>query len=489
MVLFSKKKTAFFIALLIFVPVAFGMHYYAKKKITKKNNYNNVQKVLQIATSPDFPPFESVKHNKIVGIDVDIINAISKETGLQFEWNSMAFGSIIAGLTSKKIDLAISGMSSTPERRKNVDFTESYIQTNLALITKKDKKGKTLQQLAGQTVGVQTGTTMQEYLMNYNKNNLENKRVNIEVIDSNSVGIEMLLSGKIDAFLTEGMQGMVYVAMYQGLGYIEISTTDNGYYIALQKNSPYRQIINNALIKLKKDGTLNKIVKRWTDKYIAAQIKEQKKQDYINSLFYIAKGSFITMQYSIVSIVLGLFLGLILTLFIYSGSRILFCIAKVYISIIRGTPLLLQMSFVYFGLSKIIGVNLSIFTSAVISLSFNSAAYVTEIIRSGVRSIDKGQFDACKSLNLTKFQAIKDIYTPQVVHNIFPALINEFITLIKESSIVSVLGGLEIMKRTNLVIAEYYSYFIPLMVAGLSYYVMTFTLEMFAHWWESKYKY
>ena len=178
-----------------------------------------------------------------------------------------------------------------------------------------------------------------------------------------------------------------------------------------------------------------------------------------------------------------------LTLMIYSGNKLLFYIARSYVSIIRGTPLLLQMSLVYFGLSKFTGINLSVFFACVIAMSLNSAAYLTEIIRSGVRSIDAAQFEACKSLNIPKYLAIKDIYIPQVVHNIFPALINEFIALIKESSMASVLGGYEIMKNTNIVIAEYYSYFTPLIVAGISYYIMTFTLEMFAHWWEKRYKY
>ena len=484
-----KNKTKIFFVFVILLSSIFTIKHFYNKKITKKNNYNNIQKVLQIATSPDFPPFEFMQRGKIVGIDVDIVKAISKETGIHFEWNNMSFGTIIAGLTSKKVDIAISGINATPERRQNVDFTDAYVQANLALITKDDKREKTLQQLAGQKIGVQTGTTMQEYLINYNKNNLEHKRVNIEIIDDNSVGIEMLLSGKIDAFLTEELQGKVYVKMYDNLGFTEIKTKDGGYNIALQKNSPYTKIINNALIKLKKDGTIDKILEKWTNKYISQTIKQAKKQQYINSLFYIAKGSLITIQYSIVSIFCGLIIALFLSLLSYSGSKFLLCIAKIYISIIRGTPLLLQMSFVYFGLSKILGVNLSIFTSAVIALSFNSAAYVAEIIRSGVRSIDKGQFDACRSLNLTKFQAIKDVYIPQIVHNIFPALINEFIALIKESSIVSIFGGLEIMKRTNLVIAEYYSYFIPLAIAGLSYYIMTFTLEMLAYFYEKRYKY
>ena len=138
---------------------------------------------------------------------------------------------------------------------------------------------------------------------------------------------------------------------------------------------------------------------------------------------YIAKGSFVSVQYSICSIVIGLFLSLFFTLMMYSGSKILFFFVRAYVSVIRGTPLLLQMSFVYFGLSQLIGVNFSIFTSCVIALSFNSAGYLVEIIRSGVRSIDKGQFEACRSLNLSKYQAIKDVYIPQVLHNIFPNII------------------------------------------------------------------
>ena len=488
---FNKKKI-----LLIMLVLAFFLIFFAKTFFIKGYNIiidgSKGKQTLQIATSPDFPPFEFVKKNKIVGIDVDIINAISKETGIRFEWNNMAFNAIIAGLTSKKIDIAISGINATPERAKNVDFTDEYFRADLALIVKKDKKLQSLRSFIGKNIGAQTGSTMQKYLENYNTSlSGEDGKINIVTIDDNNVGVEMLLNGKIDAFLLEDLQGKVYAKMYDDVTFISIKTRDRGlsYNIALQKKSPFTKVINEALSKIKKDGTVDKIVKKWEEKYISQTIKEIKHKEYIKSLIFILKGTFVTVQYAIISILCGLIFALFWVLLMYSGSRILFFLSRAYVSIIRGTPLLLQMSFVYFGLSKILGVNLSVFTSAVIALSFNSAGYVIEIIRSGIRAIDAGQFDACKSLNLSKYQAIKDIYIPQVVHNIFPALINEFISIIKESSIVSIFGGFEIMKRTNLVIAEYYSYFTPLVVAGLSYYIMTFSLELLAHWWEKRYKY
>lgn len=453
----------------------------------KKNGDNKV--VLQVATSTPFPPFEFIENGKVVGIDMDILDEISKETGIEFNVNEMAFSSIIAGLSSKKIDMAIAGMSVTEKRKEQVDFTTIYFKESFALVSKKEFSFRSLGQLADKTVVVQTGTTEHDCLLNYNKNHPFDKQIKIYSLDDNATAIEMVVRDKADALLAAEMPGETYVKMYDGVVYELIKSDSMGCAIALQKNSQYTKIIDDALQKLKQNGTIDKIINKWKERYVGDAVKKAKQKKYMNSLLFIFKGSLVTIQYVLSSIICGFIIALFFTLFTYSGSKILFLLTRAYVSIIRGTPLLLQMSFIYFILPQIIGIDLSIFPAAVMTLSINSAGYLIEIIRSGVQTIDKGQFDACKSLNLSKYQAIKDIYIPQVIHNIFPALINEFIALIKESSIISIFGGYEIMKRTNIVIAEYYSYFTPLMIAGLSYYIMTFTLEMFAHWWESKYKY
>ena len=458
------------------------------------NAENGTNNTLIVATSADFPPFEFIDNNKIVGIEPEILQEISKITGFKFQLIDVPFNSIIAGLTTGKYDLGCSGFGITDERKKSVDFTSSYFNVNFALVAKQDEYNKvnpvlSLLNFGGKKVAVQTATTMQDFLIKHNSMMDEIHKIEIIPIDNNNVILEMLMTNKIDAFFTEEMQGKIYSKMHQTLYYSKIKSDNSAYAMAFPKKSPYIEKINTAIQQLQKNGKLEKIIDKWEKKHISSLLNKAKKDQYKKDLLGIIKSAILTMHYSFLSIIIGLFLATLLTICIYSNFKPLFFLAKLYISIIRGTPLLLQLSIVYFTLPFLLKTNISVFTSGIISLSMNSAAYVAEIIRSGVRSIDKGQFDACKSLNLSKFQAIKDVYTPQVLHNIFPALINEFIALIKESSMVSIIGGYEIMKTTNVVIAQYYSYFTPLIIAGLTYYSMTLTLELFAHWWEKKYRY
>ena len=451
----------------------------------------NSEITLSMAMSNDFPPFDFTnKNNENIGIDVDILAEITKRTGIKFELKIMSFGSIIAAITTGKVDGAISGMTVTEDRKKNVDFTLPYYEANYALIFKTSNNIKKLAELEAKQVGSQTGTIMYDYLADYNTTiTKQDRKLVLSSIDDNAVGIQAVRSDKLKAYLLEELQGKSYCAKHNDLSYITIKNDKGNYAIALQKGSKYRQTINNAIATMKKDGTIKRIIDKWEKQHIQSTIDEEQKMQHRRALFGIAKSAIYTIQYSFLSMFFGLLFGLIFTLMMYSNVKILYCISKVYVSVIRGTPLLLQLSIVYFGISHLTGLNLSVFVSGVIAFSFNSGAYVVEIIRSGIRSLDKGQFEACKSLNLTKYLAIKDIYIPQIVHNIFPALINEFIALIKESSLISVIGGYEIMKNTNIVIAQYYDYFTPLLVAGITYYAMTFSLEVFAHYWEKRYKY
>ena len=468
-----------------------------QKKISQTNNNINHRDdkkkaiTLSMAMSNDFPPFDFTNNkNENIGIDVDILEEISNRTGIKFDLKIMSFGSIIAAITTGKVDGAISGMTITEDRKKNVDFTIPYYNANYALIFKTSKNIKNLQELESKKVGSQTGTIMYDYLVDYNKTIIDsNKKMLLSSIDDNAVGIQAVRSDKLEGYLLEELQGKSYCARHNDLSYITIKNDKGNYAIALKKGSKYKQVINNAIAEMHRDGTIKKIIDKWEKLHIENEIKTEKQTQYRKSLIGIVKSASYTIQCSVLSMFFGLLFGLIFTLFLYSNVKILYFIAKVYVSVIRGTPLLLQLSIVYFGISYLTGLNLSVFVSGVIAFSFNSGAYVVEIIRSGIRSIEKGQFEACRSLNLSKYQAIKDVYIPQVLHNIFPTLINEFIALIKESSIISVIGGYEIMKTANVVIAQYYDYFTPLLVAGATYYAMTFTLEMLAKWWERRYKY
>ena len=192
-------------------------------------------------------------------------------------------------------------------------------------------------------------------------------------------------------------------------------------------------------------------------------------------------GAITTIELSIVGVLLGFTLGVLLALMKISKSKILNIIASIYIEIVRGTPMLVQIMIVYFGLKKVIPEQFTILTAPMflcsLSISLNSAAYIAEIIRSGISSIDKGQMEAARSLGLNHKQAMKKVILPQAIKNILPALVNEFIALIKESSITYTVGVGELMYAGKSISSGIYEPVRPFIYTALVYFIMTFSLS------------
>ena len=191
--------------------------------------------------------------------------------------------------------------------------------------------------------------------------------------------------------------------------------------------------------------------------------------------FFIS-GAKLTLFLAFFTVILGSILGLVLSLMRLSKSKVLSFIAAAYVEFVRGTPLLVQLYIVYYGLF-IAGLGLPENVAGIITLSLNSAAYVSEIIRAGITAVDIGQTEASRSLGLNAYQTMRYIIIPQAFKNILPALGNEFITIIKESSIVSVIGIHELMYNTGTVRGNTFKPMEPLIVAAILYFIMTFTLS------------
>jgi arginine/lysine/histidine transport system permease protein len=194
------------------------------------------------------------------------------------------------------------------------------------------------------------------------------------------------------------------------------------------------------------------------------------------SLPYIIKGIGVTLKIVLVAGLLGFAFGIILAIFKISSSKALNWFADLYTSVFRGTPLILQLMIIYYGAPQIIGFEIAAYTAAVISFSLNSGAYISEIIRAGILAVDKGQKEAAMALGVPNKRMMWDIILPQAMKNILPALMNEFITLTKESAIVTVIAVDDIMRRAYIVGGEQYRFFEPLIIAGLIYYLMVISL-------------
>lgn len=207
---------------------------------------------------------------------------------------------------------------------------------------------------------------------------------------------------------------------------------------------------------------------------------------FIKYRVYFFTGIKITLLLSFASLILGTTLGSIISLMKLSKYKILRFIATVYIELLRGTPMILQISIVYFGSYVLLGFDMDGFWAALIAVSLNSAAYVAEIIRSGIQSIDKGQSEASRSLGLTSGQTMRHIILPQAVKNILPTLGNEFITLIKETSVASTIGVADLMYASKIVQGSSFQPFNPLLIIAILYLIFTFTLSQLVGIFERK---
>ena len=204
------------------------------------------------------------------------------------------------------------------------------------------------------------------------------------------------------------------------------------------------------------------------------------------SLPFLLQGALITIEITMLSVGIGFFIGLFTGIARISRVRLLRITATIYADGIRGTPLLIQIFLIYFALPVVLGMHINPFVAAVTACGINSGAYVSEIFRAGIQSIDIGQMEAGRSLGLTWWQTMYYILLPQAFRNILPPLGNEFITMLKDSSLVSVIGFEELTRRGQLVIAQTYASFEIWMTVDVLYLIMTLVIARFISYMEGK---
>ena len=198
-----------------------------------------------------------------------------------------------------------------------------------------------------------------------------------------------------------------------------------------------------------------------------------------------ARSAWVTLELSFFGVLFGTLLGVIMALMRISRIWPIKFVASAYIELIRGTPMLVQILIIHYGLT-VIGVNLPAFMSGVVALTMNSSAYMAEVFRAGIQAIDKGQTEASRSLGMTNGMTLRYIILPQAFRNMLPAIGNEFIIIIKDSSLVSMIGIAEIIYTARTVQGVTFQPLAPLLVAAGLYFIITFTLANLLSWLERK---
>ena len=206
-----------------------------------------------------------------------------------------------------------------------------------------------------------------------------------------------------------------------------------------------------------------------------------------NSLPLLLAGAGVTIEITAIAVGLGFIFGLITSVCRLSGVKILQVIAVCYVNIIRGTPMLVQIFLIYFALPMVIGERINPFVAAVAACSINSGAYVSEIFRAGIQSVDKGQMEAGRSLGLSWMQTMRYVILPQAFKHVIPPLGNEFISMTKETSLVSVIGFEVLTRRGQLIIAKTYGSFEIWLTVAAIYLVMTLTIARLVSYLERRF--
>lgn len=207
--------------------------------------------------------------------------------------------------------------------------------------------------------------------------------------------------------------------------------------------------------------------------------------DYIP---YLLGGILVTLEIAFAAALLGSLLALVFSL-LSRKKGIVQKLIKVFVDFFRGTPLLFQLAFFHYGIPQITGILPTAYISALIVFSINSSAYLAEILRAGIESIDKGQIEAAHALGVKSWDISFSIIIPQALRNVLPAIMNEFITLVKETSVVSLISLTDLMRRQQIVSAATYRFFEPLLFVGIVYYIMNIILSNIGKALERKLKY
>lgn len=311
---------------------------------------------LIMGTNAEFPPYEYYENSRITGIDVDIMRAIADELGMELQIEDMAFDSIIAAVTSGKVDVGAAGFTVTEERKKSVSFSNTYTTSKQVIIVQGGDNAS-------------TGSFQEKLYNNFIKDNR-------------------------------------YQYIVKGLG--------------------------NTLL--------------------------------------------ITVFAVIIGIILGFLIAIVRTAHDRNGGlTILNAVCKIYLTVMRGTPVMIQLLIIYY---VILASATNKIMVAAIAFGLNSAAYVAEIVRSGIMSVDIGQFEAGRSLGLNYSQTMQSIIIPQAVKNILPALLNEFISLLKETSISGYIGLMDLTKGGDIIRSNTYEAFLPLIAVALIYLVLVMLLSL-----------
>lgn len=437
-------------------------------------------KTFAVATDTTFAPFEFRNGSgDLVGIDMDLLRAIADNQGFKVDIKSLGFDAALQALQSNQVQGVIAGMSITDKRKLIFDFSDPYFDSGVQMaVAKSDDAVKTYADLKGKTVSVKRGSEGESFA-----NSIKAKYgFTVKALADSATMYDDVKAGNSVAVFDDYPVLAYGVSQNNGLKIVTPKEQGSSYGFAVNKgqNADLLAAFDKGLANLKASGEYQKIL----DKYLAAP-ETAKQTSFLqllaNSFPALMKGLGMTLLATALSLVIALVLGIVFGFFKVGENRILRVVASIYVEIFRGTPLLVQAFFFYFGLPQLTGQPLNVLTAGVITLSLNAGAYMTEIVRGGIQSVDGGQLEASRSLGLSYVTSMRRVVVPQAIKIMTPSFINQFVITLKDTSLLAVIGFAELTYQGQQIYASNFRTGETLLIVAALYFIVIFILTQFSN--------
>lgn len=436
--------------------------------------------VLRIGTEGVYAPFSyhDPATGQLAGYDVDVARAVGDKIGVNVEFVETPWDSIFAALEANRFDVVANEVTITPERQAKYDLSEPYSVGEGVIVTRADDNSITsLDDLKGKVAAENATSNWSEIA--------RKAGARVEAVEGFTQAITLLNQGRVDVVVNDSIAVYAYLAETNDTS-VKIAGTvgeksEQGF--AARKDSGLLPELNKALDELRADGTLATI----SEKYLKANATgapdterpapRSTWQLIGDNLWPLAKAAItMTIPLTVISFIIGLVIALAVALARISSTAVLSNIARFYISVIRGTPLLVQLFIVFFALPEF-GVKIDPFPAAVIAFSLNVGGYAAEIIRSAILSIPKGQWEAAQTIGLNYVGALRRIVLPQAARVAVPPLSNTLISLVKDTSLASTILVTELLRTAQIAAAPTFEFFALYGTAAVYYWVICLVLS------------
>ena len=455
-----------------------------QKATPKKKKY-------KISSDSSFAPFVFQNdQSKYTGIDMELIKAIAKDQGFTLEISNPGFDAAVSDVQNGNADGMIAGMTVTDARKATFDFSDPYYTTNSILAVQESSKISSYEGLKGKTVGVKNGTASQTFLEE-NKNKYGYK---IKTFSDGASMYDSLNSGSVAAIMDD--EPVIKYAIKQGRKFkTPIEGTPSGQIaFAVQKDSNPEliEMFNNGLANLKESGEYQKIL----DKYLSSDSEESTESTSVdettiwgllqNNYKQLLSGLGVTIALALLSFAIAMVIGIIFGMFSVSPYKWLRWTAEIFVDVIRGIPLMILAAFIFWGIPNLIESMtghqspINDFLAGTIALSLNAAAYIAEIVRGGIQAVPAGQMEASRSLGISYSKTMRKIILPQATKLMLPNFVNQFVIALKDTTIVSAIGLVELFQTGKIIIARNYQSFKMYAILAVFYLVIITLLTRFA---------